>query len=260
MNMTKKERISQLPNNAVMTTKELKQRGFTSQDLTRAKKEGLLVNCGHGVWARHVPLCLHGALKAFQKESQSCHIGGRTILYLLLGAPEPERIQLFDHRETREYPNILKVSLRVQAIPCRIFSDEYFLDECCGIIERDGLYWSTPARALLESIYMIRNLDDCRIIIRAMERLEEMDMDDLSSVMESCHSERVKRWFFYLASKVSRDWTWACTQDVVVQRALSNSTYSLQTPGTYVPDFRITVPEELEREFPRYAPFENPCM
>lgn len=88
------QKMNQLPVNAVMTTKELRQRGFTNQDLTRAGKEGVLVHCGYGVWARHVPLCLYEALKTFQKESQSGHIGGRTILHLLLGAPEPERIQL----------------------------------------------------------------------------------------------------------------------------------------------------------------------
>lgn len=255
MMMTKMQKLNQLPVNAVMTTKELRQRGFTNQDLTRAGKEGVLANCGYGVWARHVPLCLYEALKAFQKESQSGHIGGRTILYLLLGAPEPGRIQLFDHRETREYPNTLNVSLQVQPIPCRIFDDEYFFDECCGIVECKGLYWSTPARALLESIDMIRNLDDCRIIIRAMEQLEGMDMDNLGQLLECCRREKVKRWFFYLASKVSRDWAWACTRDSVVRKALSNSIYSLHTPGMYVPDFRITVPEKLEREFPRYMPF-----
>lgn len=254
MNRSKKERISQLPNIAVMTTKELKQRGFTNQDLTRAGKEGLLTNCGYGVWARNVPLYLYQELKVFQKGSQSCHIGGRTILYLLLGAPAPEQIQLFDHRETRKYPNSLEVSRQVQTIPCRIFRDEYSFNECCGIIERDGLYWSTPARALFESIHMISNLDDCRSIIRAMERLEEIDMDDLIQVIECCHSEKAKRWFFYLASKVSQDWAWVCTQDSVVQKVLSKSTYSLQTPGSYVSNFRITVPEELEREFPRYIP------
>ena len=124
-----------------------------------------------------------------------------------------------------------------------------------GLQDTGKLYWSTPARALLESIDMIRNLDDCRIIIRAMEQLEEMDMDDLGQVLECCQREKVKRWFFYLASKVSRDWAWACTRDSVVRKALSNSIYSLHTPGMYVPDFRITVPEELEREFPRYMPF-----
>lgn len=204
------QKMNQLPVHAVMTTKELKQRGFTNQDLTRAGKEGVLVHYGYGVWARHVPLCLYEALKTFQKESQSCHIGGRTILHLLLGAPKPERIQLFDHREAGKYPNAFNYSGRIQTVPCRIFNDEYFFDECCGIIERDGLYWSTPARALLESIDMIGNLDDCRIIIRAMEQLKEMDMDDLGEVLECCQREKVKRWFFYLASKVSRDWAWAC--------------------------------------------------
>ena len=75
------QKMNQLPVNAVMTTKELRQRGFTNQDLTRAGKEGVLVHCGYGVWARHVPLCLYEALKTFQKESQSGHIGGRTILH-----------------------------------------------------------------------------------------------------------------------------------------------------------------------------------
>lgn len=127
MKMTKMQKMNQLPVHAVMTTKELKQRGFTNQDLTRAGKEGVLVHYGYGVWARHVPLCLYEALKTFQKESQSCHIGGRTILHLLLGAPKPERIQLFDHREAGKYPNAFNYSGRIQTVPCRIFNDEYFL-------------------------------------------------------------------------------------------------------------------------------------
>lgn len=102
---------------------------------------------------------------------------------------------------------------------------------------------SSPARAMMECLYLVSkkmNLMECYEIMEGLNNLIPAQVQEL---LEKCTSVKVKRLFLYLAEKSDHGWLNYLDKEKI---DLGKGKRSFVKQGVYIPKYQITVPKELE--------------
>ena len=102
---------------------------------------------------------------------------------------------------------------------------------------------SSPARAVMECLYMAPKSQPLLEVFELMEGLNNLRPASVQKLLEGCSSVKVKRLFLYLADKVGHEWFSHIKLDMV---DLGSGKRAIVNDGVYVSKYQITVPKELE--------------
>lgn len=102
---------------------------------------------------------------------------------------------------------------------------------------------SSPARAVMECLYLAPKYQPLMEVYELMEGLNNLRPALVQKLLEQCTSIKVKRLFLYLADKAGHEWLSLVNLDKV---ELGSGKRAIVSGGVYVPKYKITVPKELE--------------
>ncbi|MFA5297608.1 MAG: type IV toxin-antitoxin system AbiEi family antitoxin domain-containing protein [Lutibacter sp.] len=250
--MEKEQKINRLmnsqPSGVVYLSSWLTENGFSTQLLNRYKKSNWIYSIGTGVWMRvgEEPT-YEGALFALQEQAKlSIHIGGKSALslqgkahYLELST---QQIILFGSSKEQlpawfsKYDWGLKVN----------YFSSSFLPSKMGLqtLEQStfSLLISSPARALLECLYLVPKKQELVECYEIMEGLNNLRPKQVQELLEQCSSIKVKRLFLYMAEKAQHDWFNYINLEKI---DLGKGKRSLVKNGVYIAKYHITIPKAL---------------
>lgn len=253
MSTQKRAKINQLlqsqPPGVVLLSSWLAEQGYSLDLQKRYRKSQWLESIGTGAMIRSgEKIDYTGALHALQyQKGSTIHIGAKSALsflgkaqYLELSAeklflfgPKKEKLPLW----FRQYEWGLQI---------RYYSSS-FLPPDLGLTKIDHqsfqLKISGAARAMLECLYLVpenQGIVECYELIKGLNNLRP---DLVQHLLEQCTSVKVKRLFLYLAEKAKHAWVDYLNMDKI---ELGKGKRSLAKTGTYISNYKITVPKELE--------------
>ena len=129
-------------------------------------------------------------------------------------------------------------------VECKLSS---FLPPDLGLIEIEHKGFmvkvSSPARAVMECLYLVPKTQPLLEVFELMEGLNNLRPATVQKLLEECTSIKVKRLFLYLADKAGHEWFDFIDLDKV---DLGSGKRSIVSHGAYVAKYQITVPKELE--------------
>lgn len=104
---------------------------------------------------------------------------------------------------------------------------------------------SAPARALMECLFIAPQSQDLVECLQIMQGLNNLNPKNVQLLLEQCTSVKVKRLFMYLAEKCGHSWFKHLN---IEQIDLGKGNRSLVKNGVYIPKYKITVPQEIEKD------------
>ncbi len=104
---------------------------------------------------------------------------------------------------------------------------------------------SSPARAIMECLYLAPLHQDLVECFELMEGLNNLRPQSVQELLEQCTSIKVKRLFLYLAEKVNHDWVKYLNLEKI---DLGRGKRSIIKNGVYIPKYQITVPKEFKKD------------
>lgn len=238
----------------VMTSIWLKEKGYSSELIRNYKASKWLQSFRNGAVIRYKDQIDYlGAVHTLQRQlGLSVHPAARTALSLLGRAHylemNPQHVFLFGH-EKEVLPTWFK---NYTWQPEIAYFTSSFLPLKLGMttFEHKGfsVEVSTPARAILECLYLSPNHIDLLECHQIMEGLTDLVPSRLQEMLEKCTSVKVKRLFFYLADKSNHSWLKYLDRSKI---DLGTGNRSFAKKGVYISKYKITVPKELaENELP----------
>ncbi len=124
-----------------------------------------------------------------------------------------------------------------------------FLPPGLGLIKLErktfSLMVSSPARAIMECLYLAPKYQPLMEAYELMEGLNNLRPALVQKLLEQCSSIKVKRLFLYLADKAGHEWVNHLDRDRV---DLGSGKRSIVEGGIYNSKYQITVPKELEAD------------
>lgn len=229
----------------------LENQGYSPELQKRYRKSGWLTSIGRGAMIRsgdHVGFL--GALYALQNQAGfSIHPGAKSALAMQGKSHYLEMRQstviLFGDPGER-LPLWFEVHQWDRSIDYHATS---FLPSDMGLTELQTTHFSirisTPARAMMECLYLTPREVDFAECFLFMEALNNLVPAQVKILLEACTSVKVKRLFLYLAEKAGHKWLSYVDLSKV---DLGKGKRSFARGGVYIPKFQITVPRELESE------------
>ncbi len=121
-----------------------------------------------------------------------------------------------------------------------------FLPRDTGLHPVEGktfsLTMATPARAMLECLYLAPAKQDLMECFHLIEGLVNLRPQEVQTLLEKCTSVKVKRLFLYLAEKCNHTW-WPYLDISAID--LGKGDRSIVSDGRYIKRYHISVPKEL---------------
>jgi hypothetical protein len=240
--------LSTIPQDVVLQSSWLLKEGYSLDLQKYYRKSGWLKSLENGAMFRgnNQPE-YEGGIYALQKQSGlSVHPGGRTALALQGKAHYLElntaQIWLFGG-EKEKLPKWFKKHKWDQKINYKATS---FLPKELGLNEFSFTGFSikvaSPARAIMESLYLAPEKFDLVECYELMENLNDLRPTQVQDLLEACTSIKVKRLFLYMAEKHNHNWYKFLNLSKV---DLGKGKRSLVKEGVYVSKYQITLPETL---------------
>lgn len=253
MSTENKSKINQLlsvaPSGVVLTSAWLVEQGYSLELQKRYKKSNWFKALERGALVRNDDEVDYlGGVHALQNQlGLSIHPAAKTALmlqgkshYLELST---KKIQLFSSLDS--LPSWFKKHDWGAKLECNSTS---FLPPEIGMTEFKykgfTIKISSPARAILECMYLAPKTQPLLEIYELMEGLNNLRPMTIQKLLESCTSVKVKRLFFYMAEKAGHDWLNYLKLDKI---DLGKGKRQIVSDGTYIPKYQITVPKELEK-------------
>jgi hypothetical protein len=129
-------------------------------------------------------------------------------------------------------------------VDCKLTS---FLPPALSLVEIEHkgfkIKISSPARAVMECLYLAPKSQPLLEVFELMEGLNNLRPASVQKLLEGCTSVKVKRLFLYMADKAGHEWLSFINLDKV---DLGSGKRSIVSDGVYVSKYQITVPKELE--------------
>ena len=252
MSLQNESKLNQLlqeqPNGAIYLTKWLKENGFSNQLLVRYKKSNWIESIGTGAFIRKgADVSWLKAVYALQRQAGlPIHPGGRTALslqrrshYLTMGR---EQVTLFGPLHSH-LPTWFRTYRWEESIKLITSS---FLPPHLGLIAIEDKSFevkvSSPARALMECLYLAPDRFDLVECNHLMEGLNDLPPVEVQELLENCSSIKVKRLFLYMADKAKHSWLeYVDTARINIGKGKRH----LVKDGVFIPKYGITVPKEI---------------
>ena len=248
-NQSKINKLLQLqPSGIVLLSSWLKEQGYSLDLQNRYKKSKWLESIGSGAMKRTGDkIEIEGAVFALQKQlNMSVHIGGKSALSILgkshylelnkreirlFGQPTEKLPQWFvnhnwDQKIKYHQTNLLPADVNMLNYEVRNFS----------------ILVSGPVRAIMECIYLSPKEQNLVESYEIMEGLNNLNPATVQHALENCKSIKVKRLFLFMAKKADHAWYKYIMRDRI---DLGAGKRSIVRDGTYISEFKITVPKEL---------------
>jgi hypothetical protein len=250
-NTTKINQLLQItPPGVVLQSAWLTEIGYSLDLQKYYRTSGWLQSWGHGAMVRtNENPGYEGAIYALQNQSKLfIHPGARTALSLLgrthfleFGASQT---WLFGGTNER-----LPTWFRHHVWDTEIqYKSTSFLPVNLGLIDFSfpsfTLQVSSPARAIMECLYVAPGEMDLMECYEIMENLNDLRPLLVQELLEKCTSIKVKRLFLYLAEKQNQPWLKFLNLDKV---DLGRGKRSLVKGGIYIPKYQLTVPSSFAR-------------
>ena len=253
MNTEKESKLNRLlrtqPSGVVLCSAWLADQGYSLDLQKRYKRSRWFDSIGTGALVRHGDLVDYlGGVYALQTHlGLSVHPAGRTALsmqgkshYLELST---KKVQLFGGVDDALPLWFKKYSWGVD-LDYKLSS---FLPPDLGLVEYEHKSFkvkiSSPARAVMECLYLAPKKQPLLEVFELMEGLHNLHPASVQKLMEDCKSIKVKRLFLYLADKAGHDWLNYLKLDNV---GLGSGKRAIVPDGKFIPKYQITVPSELE--------------
>lgn len=226
----------------------LSEHGYSPDLQKRYRKSHWLESIGTGAMTRAGDkVDAYGALYALQNQAGlSAHPGGRTALSLLgkahyLELSSVKAVWFGGKKETlpvwfKNYDWDVKVD----------YYQTSFLPSTLGLedleIKNFSIKVSSPARAMMECLYLAPEKQEFLECLELMEGLNNLRPKVVQELLEQCSSVKVKRLFLYCADKAGHEWFNHLNLEKI---DLGSGKRSLVKNGVYVSKYQITVPKEL---------------
>lgn len=253
MNTEKESKLNTLlgaqPSGVVLSSAWLVEQGYSLDLQKQYKKSQWFDSIGTGALIRHGEQVDYlGGMYALQSQlGLSVHPAGKTALslqgkahYLELSA---RKVQLFGGKDDG-LPLWFKKRDWGLSVDCKLTS---FLPPELGLVEVEHKGFkvkvSSPARAVMECLYLAPRSQPLLEVFELMEGLNNLRPASVQKLLEDCTSIKVKRLFLYLADKAGHEWLNFVNLDKV---NLGAGKRSIVSDGVYVSKYQITVPKELE--------------
>lgn len=241
--------LSTQPSGIVLSSTWLADQGYSLDLQKRYKKSHWFDSIGTGALIRHRDQVDYlGGLYALQTQlGLSVHPAAKTALsmqgkahYLELAT---QSVQLFGGKEDH-LPLWFKRRDWGISVECKLTS---FLPPDLGLVDVEHKSFqvkvSSPARAVMECLYLAPKSQPLIEVYELMEGLNNVRPATVQMLLEACTSVKVKRLFLYLADKADHEWFHYLKLDKI---DLGSGKRSIVTNGVYVPKYQITVPKEME--------------
>ena len=154
----------------------------------------------------------------------------------------PSRVQLFGSR-VDNLPNWFRQRDWGVKVDYKLTS---FLPPESGLVEMAHKGFtvkvSSPARAIMECLYLVPKLQPLTEAFEFMEGLSNLHPASVQELLEICTSVKVKRLFLYLADKAGHEWLDYVKLDRV---DLGSGKRAIVSGGIYDAKYQITVPREM---------------
>jgi len=241
--------LSSQPLGSVLCSSWLVDQGYSLDLQKRYKKSQWFDSIGTGALIRHADdVDYLGGIYALQTQlGLFVHPAAKTALSLLgkthYLALSTKKAQLFGG-STESLPLWFKKRDWNLNIECKLTS---FLPPELGLVEIEHKNFkvkiSSPARAVMECLYLAPKSQPLLEVFELMEGLNNLRPDVVQQLLEACTSVKVKRLFLYLADKAGHEWLSYIKLDRV---DLGSGKRAIVSDGVYVSKYQITVPRELE--------------
>ena len=241
--------LSSQSHGVVLTTSWLVDQGYSLDLQQQYKRSQWFDSIGTGALIRHGDHVDYlGGVYALQAQlGASTHPAGKTALELQGKAhylkPLLKQVQLFGGKD-ENLPLWFKKHPWGVSVESKFTS---FLPPELGLVEIDHKSFkvkvSSPARALMECLYLAPKYQPLMEVYELMEGLNNLRPASVQKLLEACSSVKVKRLFLYLADRAGHEWLSYLNLDAV---DLGSGKRAIVTDGVYVPKYQITVPKELE--------------
>ena len=195
--------INDWPPGVVFVTSWLKKTGYSDQLLNRYKNSQWLSTIGSGALIRYGDsVSYEGALYALQNQLDcSIHVGARTALalhgkahYLQLSNTKASIFGAVGERLPNWFTN-WDWGLNVE------YHSTSFLPPNLGLVDFElknfSIKISSPARAMLECLYLAPEKQELMECYELMEGLTNLRPQQVNELLEACSSVKVKRLFLY---------------------------------------------------------------
>ena len=253
MSTESKSKINQLmsttPRGVVLTSAWLTEQGYSLELQKRYRKSNWLNQLERGALARSGDAvdALGGIYTLQTQLGLSIHPGAKTAMSLLGKSHYLElsmqRCQLFGSQLER-LPSWFKKhdwQLNVE------YQSSSFLPAELGLTEFSHkdfqIKVSSPARALMECLYLVPDHQPLLEVFELMEGLNTLRPKSVQALLEACTSVKVKRLFLYMAEKAGHSWFNYLDPDTI---NLGKGKRQIEPDGVYISKYQITVPKTLE--------------
>lgn len=240
--------LSTQPSGIVLSSAWLAEQGYSLDLQKQYKKSQWFDSIGTGALIRHGDQVDYlGGTYALQSQlGLSVHPAGKTALSLQGKAHYLElstkKAQLFGGKD-ENLPLWFKKRDWGLGIECKLTS---FLPSELGLVEIEHKSFkvkvSSPARALMECLYLAPKSQPLLEVFELMEGLNNLRPAMVQKLLEGCTSVKVKRLFLYLADKADHDWLNYINLDKVY---LGSGKRAIVSDGVYISKYQIMVPKDL---------------
>jgi len=240
--------LTKVPQGVVLQSAWLLNEGYSLDLQKYYRKSGWLKALENGAMFRsnNQPSYV-GGVYALQKQSGlSVHPGGRTALALQGRAHYIELntalVWLFGG-EKEKLPTWFRKHKWDQLIHYKASS---FIPKELGLAELSltgfSIKVSSPARAIMECLYLAPENFDLVECYELMENLNDLRPTLVQELLEACTSIKVKRLFLFMADKLNHSWY----KHVNLSKVdLGKGKRSLVKDGVYISKYQITLPKTL---------------
>ncbi len=252
--MTQSTLSSILPAGVPATRQWLLSQGFSVSRLDNALKSGRVVPVSTAVYARpDLPVTWQAVAFALQREQAGVVIGGVTSFELLgkghfVPMSKRQAVSLFSTSRPPGWLRHLPLNVDLQWHgTARLWGDMAAPGEFCTQAyqwreDLPPLIMARPERALLEVLSLVPKVISFELADSLFQGLTSLSPAKMAVVMQTCTSVKVKRLYFWLASRYDYPWT----KHLQPQDYDLGSGKRLIAPGGKLDKrFMITVPEAL---------------
>ena len=227
-----------------------------SHDLQKYyRKAGWLTSIGRGAYRRpNETIRWEGAVYALQNHTAAdLHPGGLTALTLFGSVHNlrfgEQRVDIFSPLNMKLPPWFMNYDwgARINHVKTSFLPQRLAI----GRVPTGGFHnfdpdfdfeVSEPERAIFECLYLSPKYQDLVEVYEIFESLVNLRPRVIQEILEQCRSIKVKRLFVYMAKKINHNWL----AYVDISRVdLGKGDRVVVPGGVYIPEHRISVPEEL---------------
>jgi len=251
MSLQKRNKLNQLlknwPSGTVYTTHWLVRHGIPRDLLMKYRQRGWVEAIGHGAVARSGDkVDWTGGLWAIQKQLDlDIHVGAKTALemrgyahFVPLG--KGYLVYLFGplNQKLPGWFKRYRWDVKLRHVMTNLFGDRSNL----GLAQKDmGAYSvtiSAPERAIMEVLHLVPHENSFEGAVQLMEGLTTLRPSVVQSLLEKCHSLKVRRLFMYLAEKCNLPWVGKLDMSKV---EFGKGKRMIVKDGRFDPKYQITV-------------------